>query len=189
MMGGGKMKQVEAWDQMPTPESAFLGPQLWDRKICMKMNEMGWSVRHSGYQQRGYSDAAHSDSGHSTPSPTNFHQVMRVFELYLLLQGGRSSLCLAYLYLSVQKCSKVSKNESRIVSCLLLSSPGPKPLAPNPLVPNAKPRGLGLTLNCSRPPPPDHPPNHHPQTFKHDRGVPQQNSKSKNILDWSPLVK
>ena len=76
----GKMKQVEAWDQMPTPESAFLGPQLWDRKICMKMNEMGWSVGHSGYQQRGYSDAAHSDSGHSTPSPTNFHQVTRLFE-------------------------------------------------------------------------------------------------------------
>ena len=69
MMGGGKMKQVEAWDQMPTPESAFLGPQLWDRKICMKMEEMGWSVGQSGYQQRGY-----SDSGDSTPSPTNFHQ-------------------------------------------------------------------------------------------------------------------
>ena len=27
-------------------------------------------------------------------------------------------------------------------------------LAPNPLVPNPKPRGLGLTLNYSRPPPP-----------------------------------
>ena len=27
---------------------------------------------------------------------------------------------------------------------------GPKPLAPNLLVPNPKPRGLGLTLNCSR---------------------------------------
>ena len=34
----------------------------------------------------------------------------------------------------------------------ILSSPGPKPLAPNPLVPNQKPRGLGLTLKCCRPP-------------------------------------
>ena len=65
---------------MPAPESAFLGPQLWDRKICMKMNEIGWAVGNSsggggggGYQQRGY-----SDSGHSTPSPTHFQQVIRV---------------------------------------------------------------------------------------------------------------
>ena len=27
-----------------------------------------------------------------------------------------------------------------------ISNPGPKPLAPNPLVPNLKPRGFGLTL-------------------------------------------
>ena len=47
------------------------------------------------------------------------------------------------------------------VKIIFLSSPGPKPLAPNPLVPNPKLRGLGLTLNCSRPPPP-------PLTFKHD---------------------
>ena len=74
MMAGAKQKQAEAWNQMPAPESAFLGPQFWDRKICMKMNEIGWSVGHGGggggYQQRGY-----SDSGHSTPSPTNFQQV------------------------------------------------------------------------------------------------------------------
>ena len=62
---------------------------------------------------------------------------------------------------------------------LILSSPGPKPLAPKP-----KPRGLGLTLECCRPPPPTH----HPPTFKHEGGVPQQNSKSKNILEWSPLL-
>ena len=52
-------------------------------------------------------------------------------------------------------------------------------LAPNPLVPNPKPRGLGLTLNCSRP---------SPITFKHEGGVPQQNSNSKNILEWSPVL-
>ena len=30
---------------------------------------------------------------------------------------------------------------------------------------------------------------HHPPiTFKHEGGVPQQNSMSKNILEWSPLL-
>ena len=113
MMGGGKMKQVEAWDQMPTPESAFLGPQLWDRKICMKMNEMGWSVGHSGYQQRGYSDAAHSDSGHSTPSPTNFHQVTRHLGT-LLAPSGSSVVTLLGVSLSV--CPKIIQRS--LVSCL-----------------------------------------------------------------------
>ena len=67
-MGGGaqKHKQVESWDQGPAPESAFLGPQLWDRKICMKMNEIGWSVGHGGYPQ--YADS-------NTPSPPQFQQV------------------------------------------------------------------------------------------------------------------
>ena len=39
-------------------------------------------------------------------------------------------------------------------------------LVPNPLVPNPKPRGLGLTLKCCRPPP--------TITFKHEGGVPQK---------------
>ena len=39
------------------------------------------------------------------------------------------------------------------VDCWELSSPGPKPLVLNP-----KPRVLGLTLNCSRPPTTTHPP-------------------------------
>ena len=59
----------------------------------------------------------------------------------------------------------------------ILSSPGPKPLALN-----RKPRGLRLTLKCLRPPPP-------PTrliTLEHEGGVPQQNSMSKNILEWSP---
>ena len=80
-------------------------------------------------------------------------------------------------------------NPYELWSCCLLSSPGPKPLAPNLLVPNPKPRGLGLTLNCSRPPPP--PPTTtttHPPTLKHEGGVPQQNTMSKNILEWSPLL-
>ena len=37
----------------------------------------------------------------------------------------------------------------------ILSSPGPKPLAPKPK--NPKPRGLGLTLKSHGPPPPPHP--------------------------------
>ena len=56
-----------------------------------------------------------------------------------------------------------------------MSSPGPKPLAP-------KPRGLGLTLKSHGPL------HHHPITFKHEGGVPHQYSKSKNILEWYPVL-
>ena len=73
-----------------------------------------------------------------------------------------------------------SFSETFLSICYLLSSPGPKPLAPKPQ--NPKPRGLGLTLKSYRPPPP------HPITFKHDGGVPQKNSKSKKVSEWSPLL-
>ena len=65
-------------------------------------------------------------------------------------------------------------------------------LAPNPLDPNPKPRGLGLTLKCCRPPhidsgsttqtlaPPTQLLSMNTQTTQH--------SKSKNILEWSPLL-
>ena len=55
--------------------------------------------------------------------------------------------------------------------CLLLSSPGPKPLAQKPK--NPKPRGLGLTLKSHGPPPHQPTPPPHPITFKHEGGVPQ----------------
>ena len=71
---------------------------------------------------------------------------------------------------------------------LLLSSPGPKPLVPNPLVRNHKPRGLGLTLKSHRPPPPPPPPPPHPLTFKHEGRVPHQKSKRKKGSEWSPLL-
>ena len=70
----------------------------------------------------------------------------------------------------------------------------PKPQSQKPK--NPKPRGLGLTLKSYGPPTPPHPtaPPHHPTTphitFEHEGGVPQPNSVSKNILEWSPpLVK
>ena len=50
---------------------------------------------------------------------------------------------------------------------------------------NQKQRGLGLTLKCCRPPPPT---THPPLTFKHEGGVPQQNSKSKKGSECSPLL-
>ena len=71
---------------------------------------------------------------------------------------------------------------------VFLSSPVSKHLIPKPPRPNPNQdpldlnqKGLGLTLKCCRPPPPT--PN-----FKHERGVQQQNSMSKNILEWSPLL-
>ena len=49
---------------------------------------------------------------------------------------------------------------------------------PSPIRPKTK-SDWGWHSKCCRPPPPP------PPTFKHEGGIPQQNSK--NILEWSPL--
>ena len=38
--GVGKQKAVEGWGAAPPPESAWLGPQIWDRRITMKTLEL-----------------------------------------------------------------------------------------------------------------------------------------------------
>ena len=68
---------------------------------------------------------------------------------------------------------KYQKPNSTIVK------PYPQTLSPkNPLRPN--PNQVPIRPKTKR----DHP----PITFKHEGGVPQQNSKSKNIYEWSPLL-
>ena len=63
-----------------------------------------------------------------------------------------------------------------------LSSPGPKPFSPKPKTkgPWADTKLLQATTTTTT--------HHHPLTFKHEGGVPQQNSMSKNILEWSPIL-
>ena len=71
--------------------------------------------------------------------------------------------------------------------------PNPKPSSPqspqthpNLVQPSSKPkltqRGLGLTLKSCRPPTHHHQP---PITFKHEGGVSQKSSESKNGPEWS----
>ena len=67
-----------------------------------------------------------------------------------------------------------------------LSSPGPKPLAPNPLVAKPKPRGLGLTLKCCRPPPPTT--THHPPTLKHEGVVWQKTQRVRKVKNGPPYL-
>ena len=73
----------------------------------------------------------------------------------------------------LQKLSNA--NKWLLQNIFLLSSPGPKPLAPK-----TQNQGAGLTLESHGPPP-------HPITFKHEGRVPHQNSKSKKGSEWSPL--
>ena len=62
-----KHKMMDSWDQVPAPEAAFLGPQLWDKKISMKMfNNDSMACSPHAYNQRGYD---------SSPSPPRFQQV------------------------------------------------------------------------------------------------------------------
>ena len=65
--------------------------------------------------------------------------------------------CVSIFYLMLFSlcciCFNVEPTGSADLSGKKLSGPGPKPSVPNPLIPKPKPRGLGLTLNCSRPPP------------------------------------
>ena len=58
-----KMRNMQTWDQDPFPETAFLGPHFWDKKLSMKMfnNEMGSSdVRGVG----GAGGAVHEKGSH-----------------------------------------------------------------------------------------------------------------------------
>jgi len=73
--GGGvhhhKEKMIDHWEQAPSAEAAFLGPQFWDKKISMKMfnNEFGWSQsQQNRYSQGGF------DSDHSSPSPPHIER-------------------------------------------------------------------------------------------------------------------
>jgi len=61
---GGKAKELEDWGTSPTPQSAFLGPQIWDKKISMSAieNEMGWN--------QGYNQQQRFNIENETPSPS-----------------------------------------------------------------------------------------------------------------------
>ena len=72
-----KMRNMQTWDQDPFPETAFLGPHFWDKKLSMKMfnNEMGSSdvrgVGGAGGAGGGYINKALSSESES-PSPPHF---------------------------------------------------------------------------------------------------------------------
>ena len=76
-----KMRSMQTWDQAPVPETAFLGPHFWDKKLSMKMfNESGCSDGHGGGGGGGggggYSNKAFSTDSES-PSPPHFQQQVR----------------------------------------------------------------------------------------------------------------
>ena len=86
-----KMRNMQTWDQAPVPETAFLGPHFWDKKLSMKMfnNDMGSSdVRGGG--GGGYINKAFSSVSES-PSPPHFQsQVSRSqksIQTYLIYEG------------------------------------------------------------------------------------------------------
>ena len=76
----GKQKTVESWGAAPPPESAWLGPQIWDRRLTMKTLELeaewvaggagGFTVESSppGPQQQFPATSA------AAPAPTFQHQ-------------------------------------------------------------------------------------------------------------------
>ena len=62
----------------------------------------------------------------------------------------------------------------------------PRPQTPKPQTQKPKTKGPWADTKLRQA---THPPTHHPPiTFKHEGGVPQQYSKSKNILKWSSVL-
>ena len=61
----GKQKAIDDWGNAPTPQAAFLGPQIWDKKISMSAidNEMGWN---QGYNPQARFNTMETE----TPSPS-----------------------------------------------------------------------------------------------------------------------
>ena len=65
----------------PAPETAFLGPQIWDKKLPMKVfnHEPGWPQQQ--HQHHGVGGGYHSagrDSNDSTPSPPRYIEVSEI---------------------------------------------------------------------------------------------------------------
>ena len=66
---------------------------------------------------------------------------------------------------------------------LIIVKPWPQTLSPKPFCPKPKTKGPWADTKLLQATTTTHPP-----TFKHEGGVPQQNTMSKNILEWSPLL-
>ena len=68
-----KMRNMQSWDQAPGPETAFLGPQFWDKKLSMKVfnNEVGGSNVPAGGGGGEYNNKTFSTD---SPSPPHFQQ-------------------------------------------------------------------------------------------------------------------
>ena len=91
-----KHKMMDSWDQAPAPETAFLGPQLWDKKISMKMFNNDSMCSPHAYNQRGYD---------SSPSPPRFQQVVefkiKLQKMILLLFSKLTTLMYLKANLSI----------------------------------------------------------------------------------------
>ena len=65
----------------PAPETAFLGPQIWDKKLPMKVfnQEPGWpQQQHPHHGVGGGYHSAGRDSNDSTPSPPRYIEVSEI---------------------------------------------------------------------------------------------------------------
>jgi|ERR1712012_755762 len=64
----------------PAPETAFLGPQIWEKKLPMKVfnQEPGWPQQHQHHGVGGGYHSAGRDSNDSTPSPPRYIEVSKI---------------------------------------------------------------------------------------------------------------
>ena len=80
--GQCKVRNLQNWDQDHHLESAFLGPEFWDKKVSIKMCESEMSGSSSGYRM--------GETSSESPSPPHFQQqVIR----YLSLGSHERCLC------------------------------------------------------------------------------------------------
>ena len=62
-----KARHLQTWDQAPDLETAFLGPQFWDKKVSMKC----------GSEESGSSGYRTGETESESPSPPHFQQQVR----------------------------------------------------------------------------------------------------------------